>query len=91
MLFWSREKFNTASATVSKRNVGNPDRPEAGILLESCYSRQVQCVKVCRAPVGAQSSLASISAFVNGVKLSMSRPSAARPGRRWGGTNLWLR
>lgn len=64
---------------------------EAGILLESCYSRQVQCVKVCRAPAGAQSSLASMSAFASGVKLSMSRPSAARPGRRWGGTNLWLR
>lgn len=26
-LFWSREKVNTASATVSKRNVGNPDHP----------------------------------------------------------------
>lgn len=39
----------------------------------------------------AQSSLAIISDLVNGVKLSMSRPWAARMGRWWAGTNWLLR
>ena len=44
-----------------------------------------------RVGVPLQSNLAIISCFVKGVKLSMSRPLAARTGRMCSGTSLLLR